>query len=481
MFFRMGAVGWIIVLVLIVIILSTIDNMFFHRGTAQSVQSPQAIPALPSAPQTPFGGSAPLGSGPQSNVPPAAAKSAADAAAARAELAEASKLLTEAAASVDQALAQLTTWYTEVEPLRDNADGRAIADQADLARQMAYLLQQPRPPKSDVLQDGDRVKTLRSEVERLAALDPPEPLAPGKKSEVEQLHERSDEAQTVWTDAVERARAITREARRQQAVSPASSLPASPPATPRVATVPSTTTQATPPEATPTAASSSAPSPTAVTPATTPQPTTGPAPTPLAAEPSAGSPPAAAALSQDAPRTAGPSPAQRKTLQEKVIEIDDQSKLADLQLRIAKDAERKLIKDRELEARRLLEERLAADKAKLVEEARSAEVQRVLQPFLVRRSVQPRLAGSSLQMRHTFDEQPMSLSALEGVGALAETLNGLTILARIGSHRELSSPRWDFSSSPRTWSSDTQDRLKQAQDLLRRLGPTLVDEKLLAP
>ncbi len=480
MFFRMGAVGWIIVLVLIVIILSTIDNMFFHGGTAQSVQSPQAIPALPSAPQTPFGGSAPLGSGPQSNVPPAAAKSAADAAAARAELAEASKLLTEAAASVDQALAQLTTWYTEVEPLRDNADGRAIADHADLARQMAYLLQQPRPPKSDVLQDGDRVKTLRSEVERLAALDPPEPLAPGKKSEVEQLHERSDEAQTVWTDAVERARAITREARRQQAVSPASSLPASPPATPMVATVASTTTQATPPEATPSAASSSVPPPTAVTPATTPQPTTGPAPTPLAAEPSAGTPPAAGALSQDALPTAA-SPVQGKTLQEKVIEIDDQNKLADLQRKIAKDAERKLIKDREIEARRQLEERLAAEKAKLVEEARSADVQRVLQPFFVRRSVQPRLAGSSLQMRHTLDDQPMSLSALEGVGALAETLNGLSVLARVGSHRELSSPRWDFSSSSRTWSPDTQDRLKQAQDLLRRLGPTLVEEKLLSP
>ena len=172
---------------------------------------------------------------------------------------------------------------------------------------------------------------------------------------------------------------------------------------------------------------------------------------------------------------------QVRTLQDAVERISDQAKIDALNEQIAKEAKRKLEEELRKEQQRKLAEQLALQKAKLVEEARSEEVHRLLQPFLERRNLQPRLAGASLRWRQTLDEQPISFSALEGVGALAETVQGLAMLARVGSSREISSPRWEYNPSPRTWSPDTQARLKQAQELLRRLGPTLVEENLLSP
>jgi hypothetical protein len=169
------------------------------------------------------------------------------------------------------------------------------------------------------------------------------------------------------------------------------------------------------------------------------------------------------------------------TLEAEIQRLKDQKNLEAIQEQIAKEAERKKAVELLKEQQRQKAEQLAAQKANLAAEARSEEVQRLLQPFLVRRNLQPRLAGASLRWRQTVDEQPMSFSALEGVGALAETVQGLAMLARVGSNREITSPRWEYNPSPRTWSTDTQDRLKQAQDLLRRLGPTLVEEGLLSP
>jgi hypothetical protein len=83
-------------------------------------------------------------------------------------------------------------------------------------------------------------------------------------------------------------------------------------------------------------------------------------------------------------------------------------------------------------------------------------------------------------MSTTFDKKPISWTALKSMGALDESSRGLEVLARIGSHRALEGPRWSYNPSPRTWSADTQQQLKHAQDLLRRLGPTLVAEKMLS-
>jgi hypothetical protein len=460
----MGAVGWIIVLVLIVMILGMIDNMFFHRGVgpagAIAPPGPAALPTPPSGAQGPTALPAPT-SGGTSPATPAALPDPAIAAAARAELSEAGKLLTEASESTDQAVKQIAAWESDIEPLLGNADGQAIAAHAESARQMAFLLQEERPSKGDVTLVGERIKSLADETTQLSATDPPGRLGSDKVNKVRELHRQSHEASLAWTDAVKRARAIAREARRQQSLSTASSPPAAAPSAPPLASSSAATSQTQPfPPA-----------------QTAPAQSVEPTPAPPAVSPSAAAAPPTAApatttLVEPAPKVT--------TLQDTVERIRDQTTIDALKKKIAAETERQRKEDeRRAEELRIAGER-AIQKAKLVAEARSDEVLRVLQPFLERRSVQPRLAGSSLQWRQTVEQQPMSLSALENVGALAETLQGLSMLARVGSHRELSGPRWEFSPSSRTWSADTQDRLKQAQELLRRLGPTLVEEGLLA-
>ena len=460
-----GIVGWIILLVLVVMILGMIDNMFFNRGAgpagAIAPPAPAALPAPPSGAQGPTALPAPA-SGATSPSTPAALPDPAIAAAARAELSEAAKLLTEASESADQAVKQIAAWESDVEPLLGNAEGQAIAAHAESARQMAFLLQEERPSKADVTLFSERIKSLADETTQLIATDPPGRLGSDKANKVRELHRQSHEASLAWTDAVKRARAIAREARRQQSVSTASSSPAAAPAAPPLAASSTSTSQ-------------TQPFPTAQT---TPSKSPDSTPAPPAAAPSAA---AAQPIAAAATTTASePAPPKVTTLQDTVERIRDQTTIDALNKKIAAETERQ----RKEDERRAEESRIAGaraiQKAKLVAEARSDEVLRVLQPFLERRSVQPRLAGSSLQWRQTVEQQPMSLSALDNVGALADSVQGLAMLARVGSHRDLSSPRWEFSPSPRTWSSDTQDRLKQAQDLLRRLGPTLVDEGLLS-
>jgi hypothetical protein len=469
MFFRMGAVGWIIVLVLIVMILGMIDNMFFHRGVgpagAIAPPGPAALPTPPSGAQGPTALPAPT-SGGSSPSSPAALPDPAIAAAARAELSEAAKLLTEASESTHQAVKQIAAWESDIEPLLGNADGQAIAAHAESARQMAFLLQEERPLKGDVTLVGERIKSLADETTQLSATDPPGRLGSDKVNKVRELHRQSHEASLAWTDAVQRARAIAREARRQQSLSTASSPPAAAPSTPPPMSTTASTTQPQTQPQTP---------PPAVTP---PAPSAEPTPAPPAVSPSAAAaPPTAAPATTTVLEPAAP---KVTTLQDTVERIRDQTTIDALNKKIAAETERRRKEDeRRAEELRIAGER-AIQKAKLVAEARSDEVLRVLQPFLERRSVQPRLAGSSLQWRQTVEQKPMSLSALDNVGALADSVQGLAMLARVGSHRDLSSPRWEFSPSPRTWSSDTQDRLKQAQELLRRLGPTLVEEGLLS-
>jgi hypothetical protein len=461
MYFRMGVVGWIVAILFVLMIIGWIDDMFFNRGGRQNVvMSPPGPAALP----TPSGATGPtaLPTAPSSSAASSAASPAlpdpAIAAAARAELSEAIKLLKDAAESADQAAAQIAVWESDVEPLLGNVDGQAIAAHADSARHMAFLLQEKRPSKADVTLISERIKSFQDETDQLGATDPPARLGSDKLSKVRDLNRQSHEAGLAWSDAVRRAGAIAREARRQQPLGTVASPSAPPAAAPPVSITASTTQpQTLPPAAT-----------------TIPEP---------ASAPPAASPSAAAAPPITVPAsTTASEPAQPKvtTLQDAVERIKDQSEIDALKKQIADEAERQRKEsERRTEELRLAEQR-AIQKAKLVAEARSDEVLRVLQPFLGRRSVQPRLAGSSLQWRQTVEQQPMSLSALDNVGALADSVQGLAMLARVGSHRDLSSPRWEFSPSPRTWSSDTQDRLKQAQDLLRRLGPTLVDEGLLS-
>lgn len=176
-----------------------------------------------------------------------------------------------------------------------------------------------------------------------------------------------------------------------------------------------------------------------------------------------------------------PAPPKPESLGAAVQRIGDQEEIREVQREMAREKEYKEEEVRARQRKDAANRERAARESQLREEAHSAEVQRVLRPFLARRNLQPRLAGSSLQLYKTFEEQPMSLGALDSVGALHESAQGLSMLARIGSHRGLGSPRWDYPSSPRTWSPETEKKLKEAQDLLRRLGPTMVSEGLLSP
>ncbi len=152
--------------------------------------------------------------------------------------------------------------------------------------------------------------------------------------------------------------------------------------------------------------------------------------------------------------------------------------------RIAAERERE---KQQLAEKRKEEAEAAAEKRRLAEEAllaraRSAEVQSTLAIFLHKRDVQPQKAGpGSVNFRSTFDAAPMSLSALKGIGALEPTTEGLKWLARVGGNRKLSSPRWGVASQPGNWSEDDKKLLKEAQDLLRELGPILVKDGKLSP
>lgn len=120
-------------------------------------------------------------------------------------------------------------------------------------------------------------------------------------------------------------------------------------------------------------------------------------------------------------------------------------------------------------------------KEELIRRADSAEVASVLAPFLHSRDIQPEMAGGSLKLRKTFDSRPMSLSALQGIGALSTDLDGLKRLAKAGGDRDLTGPRWSVYSQPYHWSESDKKMLQDAQNLLLELGPTLVELGKLSP
>jgi hypothetical protein len=134
-----------------------------------------------------------------------------------------------------------------------------------------------------------------------------------------------------------------------------------------------------------------------------------------------------------------------------------------------------------LDAQRVRKEEIAAKERELLERALSPEVAAVLTPFLEPRDVQPRLSGSSVRFRETLDKQPMSFAALQGMGALSNSIDGLERLAAVGGHRDLSEPRWSVHSQSGNWTDSDKEMLRQAQTFLREYGPILVQNSRLSP
>ncbi|MEZ6097686.1 MAG: hypothetical protein R3E01_01820 [Pirellulaceae bacterium] len=66
------------------------------------------------------------------------------------------------------------------------------------------------------------------------------------------------------------------------------------------------------------------------------------------------------------------------------------------------------------------------------------------------------------------------------IGALDDTVQGRKKLALIGGNRKLTEPTWSIASQPNNWSPEDEERLNQAQQMLRDYGPTLVKYKWLS-
>ncbi len=163
--------------------------------------------------------------------------------------------------------------------------------------------------------------------------------------------------------------------------------------------------------------------------------------------------------------------AQPETVGDKILEAETTAVLQDLDAQIEREA-----------AAKTLERARAEEAQAFVAEATRPEVTALLAPFLTHRYVQPReMAGTTLRFKKTVDESPISLTALNGINALADSEAGLVRLATLGGHWQLSEPRWSMKSQAKYWSDEDRKMLKKAQDMLRIYGPTLVQQGLLAP
>lgn len=170
-----------------------------------------------------------------------------------------------------------------------------------------------------------------------------------------------------------------------------------------------------------------------------------------------------------------------ETLAKAFEKLRDQRALAELQEKQEEDERQREIRKKKEALEKAAAEAKAQEEAKLREEAQSDEVRRHLGIFFERRTMQPKGTSGVVKWERVIDAQPTSLSRLDTMGALEPSLQGLVILSRIGTRRELPQPRWMFPTEAANWSEENQAFLKKAQEMLKRLGPTLVQLELLSP
>lgn len=124
----------------------------------------------------------------------------------------------------------------------------------------------------------------------------------------------------------------------------------------------------------------------------------------------------------------------------------------------------------------------ATEKERLRKKARSPEVARSLAVFLEKGYKQPKaIQGTFLAFDSTPRAQPVSYLRLKTLGALDDSEKGLGVLAWVAGNFQNDRTKWRFDARPDGWPADTRELVRKAQELLRELGPTLVEEGLLAP
>jgi hypothetical protein len=127
-----------------------------------------------------------------------------------------------------------------------------------------------------------------------------------------------------------------------------------------------------------------------------------------------------------------------------------------------------------------------AEHARLVAKAKTSEVRHYLATFLAKGYYQP--TGSYLNIKYvrTTDEKPVSFSAIKTSGALDKSVQGLRTLVVLASPGWSASgswhdrPAWNFNRETFDWSKSDQEFIQRSQDLLRELGPTMVELKMLS-
>lgn len=125
--------------------------------------------------------------------------------------------------------------------------------------------------------------------------------------------------------------------------------------------------------------------------------------------------------------------------------------------------------------------RARVEKERLQAKAADLKTKQTLAPFLAKTQWQPQLRDGKVRNEQNFSfGDRISFTRLKSVGALEPTNDGLGALATIGCYVPRI-PHWQFEPIPATWSKGTTAMVQEAQDLLRELGPTLVEMKLLNP
>lgn len=188
---------------------------------------------------------------------------------------------------------------------------------------------------------------------------------------------------------------------------------------------------------------------------------------------------------------------QEASLQKAIIELQNAELLAETRKIESEVAEanrmatagkaKAAVKLVETEAQAAIEAKVAAaEKTRLIAKSKSPEVKRYLATFLAKSYFQPKGNYLSVQYERTTDDLPMSFTRIESSGALDPSVNGLRTLVVLASagfsppNNWHGRPPWQFDIQTFTWSKSDQEFIQKAQDLLRELGPTMVELEMLA-
>jgi regulator of protease activity HflC (stomatin/prohibitin superfamily) len=121
------------------------------------------------------------------------------------------------------------------------------------------------------------------------------------------------------------------------------------------------------------------------------------------------------------------------------------------------------------------------EKERLVKKVLDPKTKQTLAPILAKTIFQPVIVDGKVKNDHVGGLMDrISYTRLKSVGALDQSREGLAALAAVGCYVNRH-PHWLFSPIPAEWTEGNRALLEEAQALLRELGPTLVEEKLLAP